>query len=388
MIRSSIKYSFVAAAIATVFASCEKEPTPTAPAATGFRAPLDYAVLTDSTAFKKLFIDANGDTTVDLTAGNNRYSMFKALDTYAKLPNTTTTVLEATTLTNMFANTGSPFTGTSAYLNTTTEQLRSKTATTVSNAEVVRTRVESYFSNLATASQSVNEIAAEGKAGKLGTYLVDANGIEWAQIIQKALIGAYQVDYIGNSLLSDASLTAADNTKLVEGKKYTQLEHVWDEAYASLTLKSVYLGAATATTNGGESLLGTYVWEYNKEDNKKVFPAFLKGRAAIVNNDIAVAKAQATIIRTAFEKAIANAAVGYLKKVKDGGTNYAAIAHAYGEGAGFIYSLRFCKLIGGDDAFSEELLADVNFATTGIWKLTPTQLEAAISKIKTRFGLV
>ncbi len=140
-------------------------------------------------------------------------------------------------------------------------------------------------------------------------------------------------------------------------------------------------------SNGGESLIGAYLWEYNKEGYVKIHPALLKGRAAIVNNDIAEAKAQATIIKTEMEKAIAGAALGYLGKWKTGATD-AARAHAIGEGAGFIYSLRFCKVHGGTDAFSDGLLNNLVYSSAnGFWDLNNDKVNAAIADITLKFAL-
>ena len=46
------------------------------------RTKIDYAKITPTTPYKALFTDAKGDTTVDLTVGNNRYRMFQALNYY------------------------------------------------------------------------------------------------------------------------------------------------------------------------------------------------------------------------------------------------------------------------------------------------------------------
>lgn len=396
MFTKSFRIQVVVATLAVAsFASCTKDDPAISPENQGiskFRSGISYSSFTDSTAYKANFIDSNGDTTVELSEGNDRFNMFKAIDVYNKSANPvgSTTILDSTVLRNMFSNSGSPFSGTYSYLNTSAVQIKNKTAGSSANSEAIRSKMESFFSKIAISSQSVSQSASEGQAGKLinGTsgYLVDENGVEWAQVIAKSLIGAYQLDYIGNTLLAEPSLSA-DNSKVMDGKKYSALEYNWDQAYANLTIKSVFLGASTTTSNGGESFIGTYVWEYNKDGYKKIHPAFLKGRAAIVNGDKTTLSEQANLIRREFEKAIASAAVGYLQKVKDNATNDAIRAHAYGEGVGFMYSLRFCKMNSADEAFSDGLLSDVEFNSTGIWQLTSAELDGAITKIKTKFGL-
>ncbi|GAB4032703.1 DUF4856 domain-containing protein [Spirosoma jeollabukense] len=350
------------------------------------RKSVDYAKLTDTTTYANFFVDDAGAKTVDLTNGANRLLIFRSINTYNGTAVGSGATLDANVLKNMFANTGSPFSGTLASLNTSGVQLRNVTASSFSaaDAEKERATIEASFPAIATASKSVSATASEGKAGRLGTYLVDEKGIEYAQIIQKGLIGAFQVDYIGNVLLSDKNL-ALDNTTLVAGKKYTQLEQNWDEIYGILTGNPVYGAKATATSSG-ESFIGSYLWEYNKTDFPKIHAALLKGRAAIVNNDMATLKTQAAFIHLAMERAISGAALGYLDKWKTGTTD-AARAHAMGEGLGFIYSLRYATLNKADAAFSDTILAGLIGAPNGFWGLTNDKINAASAAIKAKFTL-
>ncbi|MCF2494348.1 DUF4856 domain-containing protein [Dyadobacter chenhuakuii] len=359
------------------------------------RTKIDYAKITPTTPYKSLFVDTKGDTTVDLTSGNARYKMFQALNYYLGSAVRDSTQVTAAVMKNMYANTGNPFTDIStstinikgADLNASGVQLRDVTASskTAAEADAARAHLETSFAALEAASKSVKVPAAKGVAGKLGTYLVDSKGIEHGQIIQKGLIGALQMDYIGNVLL-DKGLDV-DNISLVSGKKYTALEHNWDEAYGLLTLNPVYLAGATdAARTSNESFIGSYIWEYNKASYAKIHPAFVKGRAAIVNMDNAEVKTQATFIRTEMEKAIASAALGYLGKWKSGTTD-AARAHAIGEGLGFIYSLRYCKINGADAAFSDALLLGLMGSPNGFWDLTNDKINAASDAITAKFKL-
>ena len=350
------------------------------------RKAIDYSTLKDTATYANAFVDDKGAKTVDLTNGSNRLLIFRAINTYNTTAVSTLTPVDANVLKNMFANSSAPFSSSFAALNSAGVQLRAVTASSVADSEKERQTIEGAFTSMATTSKSVSALAAEGKAGKLGTYLVDEKGIEWAQIIQKNLIGAFQLDYVGNVLLGDKNLSA-DNTTLVSGKNYTQLEQNWDEIFGILTANPVYGGKATATSSG-ESFMGSYIWEFNKDGFAKMHPALLKGRAAIVNNDAATLKAQATIIRQAMEKAVAASALGYMTKWKTNATNDAARAHAFAEGMGFIYSLRFAKLTGGDAAFSEGILTPLIYsAPNGFWGLTNAKIDAASAAIKTKFNI-
>lgn len=390
MRKSISKFQFVFALVAVLgFTSCEKveETEP------DLRAKIDYASISATTPYKKLFVDAAGDSTVDLKSGNDRYKMYQALNYYLGAAVRENKTLDATLMKNMYSNTGNPFTDITSPkivgsdLNSSGVQLRNLTASSkaAAEAEIARVRVEVLFGEMATVSKSVGVTAAKGVAGKLGTYVVDAKGIETAQIIQKSLIGALQMDYICNVLL-DKGLSA-DNKSLVAGKKYSALEHNWDEAYGLLTLNPVYLAGSTDAVRGtSETFLGSYIWEYNKASYAKFHTAFLKGRVAIVNNDMAELKTQATFIRTEIEKALAAAAVGYLGKWKTGTTD-AARAHAMGEGLGFIYSLRYANIHGVDSKFSDDILINLVGSTNGFWDLTNDKINPAAEAITTKFKL-
>jgi hypothetical protein len=359
------------------------------------RASLDYSLITSETPYSQLFVDDKGTMTVDLTEGNNLHKMFQSLNYYSTNSVQTNAHIEASTLSNMFSNTGDPFTDVSslgvigADLNASDFQLSNLVASSrpASEAAAVLAKFETLFEEIEAASHFVTETASEGNPGKLDEkYLVDAKGIEIAQIIQKSLIGALQVDYIGNVLMAEG--LTADNTKVVGDNNYTQLEHNWDIAYGLLTLNQVYLQGWTADAKGTtkEFALGSYVWEYNKTNFPKMHSAFLKGRAAIVNNDRAELEAQATFIRTEFEKTLASAALGYLEKWKTGATE-GARAHYIGEGLGFIYSLRFATIHGADASFSDDILNDLIGSENGFWDLDVAKINAASDAIKAKFNL-
>lgn len=361
----------------------------------GLRTKIDYTTLSSATPYAEAFVDANGASTVDLSEGTDRLKMFQALNYHITSSVAASTPIVAEKLLDLFSNTGDPFYDISTpsvevsggALNASPVQLRNTVASSLSVdlAEAVRTAFEDHFSALETASQSLSTTASAGQAGKLGNYLVDDKGIELAQIIQKSLIGALQLDYIGNVLMDEG--LNADNFQAVGDKNYTQLEHYWDEAYGLLTLNPIYLeGATDAVRNTNEFGLGSYLWEYNKVNYSKIYPAFLKGRAAIVNNDRSQLQAQATFIRTEMERTIAAAALGYLEKWKTGATD-AARAHAIGEALGFIYSLRFAQLHEADAAFSDGVWAGLVNSPNGFWDLDATKINSASDAIKAKFNL-
>ena len=371
--------------VALVFVSCQKNEETTIQ----LRSKIDANKITTSTPYASTFIDATNNSTVDFSAGNTKLEMFRALNTHINLNKTQ--AISADVSKNLYANSGNPFTAdyTSNFtsLNAAKFSLKSISAASYStdDANLVRQKIEADLIANAALGNAYLKTASNGVTGKLGTYMVNVKGIEVAQVIQKGLIGAFQIDYINNVLLN-AGLNA-DNSKPVDGKNYTQLEQNWDQAYAILTTNSIYLEGSTDAVRGtSEFGLGSYIWEYNKTNYSNIYLAFLKGRVAIVNNDKVELEKQALFIRTQFEIAIANAALGYLTKWGTSTTD-ASRAHAIGEGLGFIYSLRFCKTYQADAKFSEDILNALIGSANGFWDLTQAKINTAGVTIKTKFNI-
>lgn len=390
------RFVLVLALIIGLTTACKKDDgdgTP-APSTPTFRVTkIDYNSLTPTTSYKAPFLLANGDSTIDRTDGRNRLRMFRALATYISSSITAGTAIDETKLNNMYANIGSPFDAPYADLNDVDMSIKEATAASKSNQLAVHTYLQGAFANMAEISTQASQTAVKGTAGKLGTYLVDEDGVEWNQIIQKGLIGAFQLDYIGNVLLNTG--LDADNSRLIPGKKYTQLEHNWDEAYGFLTFNDMYFmgvideTAPKPTGVNSEYYLGSYAWEYNKPGFVKLHGAFLKGRAAIHNNDMVTVRAQAAIIRDVLEKAIAGAAEGYMYKSGVATSTEASRAHAFGEGLGFVYSTRFCTLSGADNAFSNGVYNGlINATTPTFYDIAVAQYTTARTAITTKFGIV
>jgi hypothetical protein len=360
------------------------------------RAEVEYSSLDSNSSYASQFLDANGTSTVALKEGNISLTMFQTLNKYVTTNVSANTGIDKTKLSNLFTNTQSPFltleiignSFTATDLNNSDISLSERVAASKSAQEIESTKAnfESLFADIEETSLSVNEQAGVKKAGKLGNYLLDENGIELAQVIQKSFIGAFQLDYIGNILLSTG--LSADNTKQVQGENYTQLEHNWDVAYGTLTTNPIYLEGFTDSEKGtvSEFGAGSYIWEYNKGSYAKIYPAFLKGRAAIVNNDLDEVENQALFIRKEFEKSLANAAIGYLGKWRTSATEDKR-AHAIGEAIGFIYSLRFATTYQADSNFSDSILASLIGSENGFWDLDATKISNAEAAIKEKFNL-
>ena len=131
---------------------------------------------------------------------------------------------------NMYANENSPFTD--QELNSSSKNLKSKTF--ASDTALFF----QYFDNAEAASFDAGQEASNGQAGILTSndgnkaYNVDANGIEWRQVILKHMMGAVFYYQAVSVYLSDERMgNSVDNTNLVDGKNYTLMEHYFDEAF-------------------------------------------------------------------------------------------------------------------------------------------------------------
>lgn len=370
-----------ASAVALLFASCKKNSED--------NLKIKYSSLTTTSNYFTTFNDEAGNTTVNFDGQTTRIKMMTELDAYIKKGPTMS--LDLTKLENMFRNINAPFTD--ANLNAATDKtIISKTAQSFSttNAETERQRFLGFLANVKNASDNFAQVASSGTPGLLDSkYLVDAKGIEYAQIIQKGLMGAMMLDQIANIYMGEEKM-GADNKALVSGKNYTAMAHHWDEAYGYLTANEIYPKQNPADpTKWLEVYLGSYVRQVGPTvggDPSAVFLAFLKGRAAIVNNDLSTRNEQITFIRTSLEKAIATVAISYLNKTKTATTDGAKM-HSLAEGTGFIYALRYAYNAKVNAAKSQELMDALMNKTNGFWDLTNADIDAVRDQIAALTGV-
>lgn len=273
---------------------------------------------------------------VSYSGQTDRLNMMEEITSYIKSAHVANaTALDATKLKDMYGdNTGNHFS--TADLNSSTKQLKSKTVATE------QSNFEAYMDAVAVASQSTGMTASNGQAGiaanNAGTkfYLLNENGIELAQVIEKGLMGACFY-YQGTAVYLGAGKMEVDNSTVTDGKG-TAMEHHWDEAFGYFGINKDF---PTNTTD--IRFWGKYV---NKHEavyplNKKVMDAFLKGRAAISGKDLDTRDAQITELRKNWELVVAATSIYYLNNVKDDlATDPVAAYHGLSEVYGFISSLK------------------------------------------------
>lgn len=318
---------------------------------------------------------------VNYSGQTNRLSMLTEIATYMKTAHIANAApLDAQKLKDMYANANNPFTD--AALNTSGKQLKDKTASSE------QTKFEVYMDSIAAASQyTSNTTPSNGTAGIVfkndGTtgYLVNRNGVELTQIIEKGLMGAalyYQATavYLGSGKMD------VDNETVVDGEG-TAMEHHWDEAFG-------YFGVPTDFPTNVTGLLfwGKYCNARNTlmGSNATLMDAFLEGRAAISNKDLERRDELIDTIRQEWERVVAATAISYLNAAKESLGNDAGVTHhALSEAFAFVYSLQF----GGNQGITTSQVSSILVTFAGsadplqanFYGTTTQQLQSAIDAL-------
>ncbi|MFD2513138.1 DUF4856 domain-containing protein [Pontibacter locisalis] len=317
---------------------------------------------------------------VDYSGQEARIAMLGEMDTYIKTGNNGA-VLDAQKIKNMYANANAPFAN--ASLNeATTKQLKNKTISTAV------TEFEGFFDKVATASQSANAVASNGTAGistsstdPTKKYLLDANGVEYGQVISKGLMGAvFYFQTVEGYLTAEKIGPTVDNTTVVPGEG-TKMEHHWDEAFG-------YFGAPKDFP-ANKSGLKYWANYSNKVDavlgtNKAIMDAFIKGRAAISAKDMAGKDAATTTVRAELEKLVAASAILELNAANKNMGDQTLKSHYLSEALGFVMSLKYK----GDRKITDAQLAQVMTKIgTNFYNTSSTDIAAAADIIATAYNL-
>ncbi len=331
------------------------------------------------------FTDANGNSTVNYSGQTQRLDMLSEMVTYMKTANTSGTTLDAQTLKNMFANNGYTWQDDNNLgLNSTTKQLKNKCF------ELHQDEFEGWMDAIAAASQS-DEAGSNGTAGVVVSstnpskqYLFDENGFEHGQLIEKGLMGAVFYYQATSYYLSESQIgNGVDNTTPTDpdaGKYYTAMEHHWDEAFGYFGVPVDFPTTSTDRfwgkyCNGRDGLLNT---------NSRLMDAFLTGRAAISNDDMAEKEAQIAAVRAAWQDVCAGTAIHYLNAAKANLADDALRNHALSEAYAFTWSLLYNT--GGN--FSEaEVIEILNHLGTNFYTISVSDIDMAIDHISMLAGL-
>jgi hypothetical protein len=325
------------------------------------------------------FTDGTNNT-VSYGGQTERLNQLTEMATYMKTG--TTTQLSYLSLTDMFANTGSNGGGNFSF--TSTKKLQDKCLAADTALFI------DYMDSLAVASIDFASTAADGQAGTLtsgtSTYLFAANGIEYAQLIEKGLMGAVFL-YQATNIYFGSDKMSADNTTAVNagaGEYYTAMEHHWDEAFG-------YFGVPVdfPTNITGIRFWGKYC---NSRDaqlgcNAVMMNAFKRGRAAISQDELTIRDEEILKLRKMWEKISAAQAVAYLEGAKTNfGVDNAKFLHELSEAYAFILCLKYVPLETRVISYAQidDLLT--NTIGTDFWSVTQTDLTNAINSLESIYG--
>lgn len=355
------KLNIYLVAIGLVFTSCSKndeDPTPDS----SDEVPTTYS-------FEN--VNYSGQTT--------RINMLSEMESEMKKGNTSGTVVDAQKLKDMYANTNSPFSDPS--LNAATDkQLKNKTFS------LDQAIFEEYLDKLSVASTSTTP-GSNGTAGVVSTtagtssYLFDENGYEYTQIILKGLMGAvfyYQVT--GNYLTEDKIGATVDNTTVKPGDG-TPMEHHWDEAFGYYGVPKDF-----PTNKEGTKYIGNYSDKVSPAtgSNEKIMNAYLKGRTAISNKDMATKDEQADILIKEWENLIAASAILELNKAKSSFADDASRNHLLSEAIGFIIALKYNPDKRITQAQIDSILGHIG---SNLYEITVAHIDMAIDEISTIYEM-
>jgi len=352
----SPKLLAIALAISLLVVSCKKDD-------------IDYTVPTTYN-----FTDKNGNSTVDYSGQTIRLDMLAEMVTYLKTANTSGVTLDAQKLKDMYRNQNARFTG--AGLNDSGKQIKDKVF--AADQELFESFIDSAAASSQSAQPASNGTAGVGESGT-SKYLFSANGIEYTQFIEKGLMGAFMYYQATAVYLSDDKMNV-DNTTPVAPAYYTAMEHHWDEAFGYFgvpvdfpsTVPTRYWGKYC---NDRNALLGT---------NQKLMDAFLKGRAAISNDDLETRDKQIAIIREQWERVCAGTAIHYLNGAKNDFADDVLRNHQLSEGYAFILSLKYNPT---KKVTNEQIEEWLGLLGNNFYEATLSNITAIRDQIASAYGL-
>ncbi len=294
------------------------------------------------------------------------------------------------------------------------------------NFDEGNTAVADAFDELATrfvaSSENFNVTASNGVAGMITTgdrrRHVSANGLEYAQILEKGLYGPLLYDQMVDDYLrpsqSGADNILGNNESSTDsyGSNGTDRQHRWDEAFGYLGANPLTYPNLENTSNGDGEFLANYIFDFSDETEEvfginlaqRIMDAFILGRAILKagegfgpgdeNVNEAALEAARQDIKLYVEAGLAAAAFHYLNSAIADITEEDRLHHL-SEAFAFIYSLAFnsegrLTEVEAYDVLEEMGWPSDNHTLTGIydinlWEITDEQLEAARVKLNGSF---
>lgn len=265
------------------------------------------------------------------------------------------------------------------------KQLRNKTS---ASEQAV---FDAVLAAAAADSENAATVAAEGTAGLVTSldgekvYFVNARGVEYAQIAEKGMMGAVLM-YQQTGIYLEPGKMDADNVTITEGEG-TDMEHHWDESFG-------YYGVPIdfPTSTDGVRFWGDYCNDRDEllGTNATIMNAYLKGRAAISNNDLTTRDAQINIIQPAMDEVAASTALHYVNSAISNFNDPARKFHALSEAVAFYYSVQFNPDTRSSTADVNSALmlmgGSTNFMQMNFWATELSDLETVRTNIANIYG--
>lgn len=319
---------------------------------------------------------------VDYSGQTARLDMLAEMKDYIKSV-TTGTQLDAGRLAAMYANEANLANWEGTY--DSSKQLRNKTHGSQQAA------FDAMLSAAAADSQGDVGTAAEGVAGVVTSlngqkaYFVNAKGLEYAQIVEKGLLSACFMHQITEIYLGDGKMNV-DNSTITPGKG-TPMEHHWDEAFGYFGVPVDFPDNTDGIRywgkycNSRESLLGL---------NNVIMDAYIKGRAAISNNDLDTRDEQIAILRRELDKVAAATTIHYINSAITNFQDDAIKLHGLSEAVAFYYATSFNPGSASSASQTAQILTLIgnsdNYEEMDFWQTTIANLEAARTQISNIYG--
>ena len=333
----------------------------------------------------------DGESSVAFPGQNDRLAMVEEMDSYLGNGDAGE-LLSEQDLIDMFENTGNNGGGNFSF--TSDRQLKNKTFAPDLDANLFG----DLFARAESASENGNNgmTATNGVAGLLerensgNTILVDENGREFAQFIEKGLMGAVFFNQIFNVYLTNDRIGPdVENDELREGENYTDKEHHFDEAYGYWNAPRDFTSPWPESREGEDRFWSHYsnvvdnVSNGELGTNQIIQDAFIRGRTAIVNDDQEALNEQVDILYENLELVAAATAVHYINSTLAhlGNNNNGEAFHTLSEAWAFTNAIKYSprrKL-----SLSEiEQINETDFGENGnFWNVTTTGLNNAKSKL-------
>jgi len=252
-------------------------------------------------------------STVDFSGQTDRCKQLAEIKDYL-LTGDAGGIIEAITLREAFRNEGENGGGLFSF--GSTKQLEDK----LFGPDLDTDYYGDLFEQAAIASKSESP-ASNGQAGLIaretaGTnILVNDNGQEFTQFIEKGLMGSVFLHQIYNTYLTDERTgDDVNNITTEEGENYTALEHHWDEAFGYFTAPGDFRSNWLEERENEVKFWSNYsnIVDPVLGISDRIMNAYRDGREAIVVNDLTTKNESRDILYTELELLAAASTIHYI----------------------------------------------------------------------------